>query len=354
MNESIVDYVALVEQHYQDEAFAKRLHVEELSEPAATSSNRPENQQFFRPQIPRPLPADDLDDSGLIDLTGVEGRSPPAVSHENERILAENDQLKERIAQLESENRKQKNSQRTKNAENGNLKETISQLQSENLNLKDQIKKVQKVAKKLQKDLELEKMFQKPTKEEEKRVLDQFQNSRNITHNILPYRIERIVKIDNPKLLKSYDRQRSKMIEMDLFVPKGFVNEHPLFHGTKSAHAIIKDGFSLAQSKETGLLGGGIYFADQSTKSHLYTSTSGTRTMLLCKVITGTQYKHKTETRADCPTITEKRKFSSEEFFREYQSVSIIGKSSNLIKNNEIAIYKSDQAYPEYLIEYTV
>ena len=73
MNESIVDYVALVEQHYQDEAFAKRLHVEELSEPAATSSNRPENQQFFRPQIPRPLPADDLDDSGLIDLTGVEG-----------------------------------------------------------------------------------------------------------------------------------------------------------------------------------------------------------------------------------------------------------------------------------------
>jgi len=36
------------------------------------------------------------------------------------------------------------------------------------------------------------------------------------------------------------------MIEMCPLVPKGFVNEHPLFHGTKFAHAIIKDGFSLA------------------------------------------------------------------------------------------------------------
>ena len=70
MNESI-DYVALVEQHLQDEAFAKRLQAEERSEPAATSSNRPQNPQFFRPQIPRPLPADDH--FGLIDLTGGEG-----------------------------------------------------------------------------------------------------------------------------------------------------------------------------------------------------------------------------------------------------------------------------------------
>jgi len=48
------------------------------------------------------------------------------------------------------------------------------------------------------------------------------------------------------------------------------------------------------------------------------------------------------------------KKYFFLQIFTHYFSVSIIGKSSSLIKNNEIAIYKADQAYPEYLIEYSV
>ena len=36
------------------------------------------------------------------------------------------------------------------------------------------------------------------------------------------------------------------MIGMDLFVPKGFVNEQRLFHGTKSPHQIARNGFDMS------------------------------------------------------------------------------------------------------------
>ena len=97
-----------------------------------------------------------------------------------------------------------------------------------------------------------------------------------------------------------------------------------------------------------GLLGGGIYFADQSTKANRYCKTSGTKQMLLCKVLTGTQRQYRTGK----PTKSEKANFPSEDFYKTYQSVAIISAKHKKIYNTEIAIYNPDQAFPEYLIEY--
>jgi len=116
---------------------------------------------------------------------------------ENERILAENTKLKEKISQLESENLQLKKSEKTKNIENQNLNDKISQLQSDNLQLKNsenaknsQNQNLKEQIKNLQNELELEKLFQKPTKDEEKKVIEQFQNFRNIYHHIPQYQIK--------------------------------------------------------------------------------------------------------------------------------------------------------------------
>ena len=82
------------------------------------------------------------------------------------------------------------NQKETIAAENVKLKETISQLQSEIRQLKNSEKSKNQQIKNLQNDLELEKLFQTPTKDEEKKVIEQFQNSRNISHNTPPYRIK--------------------------------------------------------------------------------------------------------------------------------------------------------------------
>ena len=98
-----------------------------------------------------------------------------------------------------------------------------------------------------------------------------------------------------------------------------------------------------------GLLGCGIYFADQSTKSNRYCDTTGIREMLLCKVLTGNQRQYRTNN----PNSIDKAHFPSAEFYKTYQSVAIISAKHQKIYNNEIAIYKPAQAFPEYLIEYT-
>ena len=64
------------------------------------------------------------------------------------------------------------------------------------------------------------------------------------------------------------------------------VNEQKLFHGSSAAKKIARKGFDIRHAgtifliklcikhfiDPKGLLGAGIYFADQSTKSHRYTS----------------------------------------------------------------------------------
>jgi hypothetical protein len=86
-----------------------------------------------------------------------------------ETVLKENTKLHEQIRRLEI----------SKNAEIQTLKRAIFRKDAEIQNLKDEIKQ-----------LKIEKIFQKPTQEEEKKVRDQFQNSRNVHHNVAPYQIK--------------------------------------------------------------------------------------------------------------------------------------------------------------------
>jgi hypothetical protein len=47
----------------------------------------------------------------------------------------------------------------------------------------------------------------------------------------------------------------------------GDANERLLWHGTTVPHVIIKDGFDPRVCNLSGMFGGGVYFADKSTKS---------------------------------------------------------------------------------------
>jgi len=52
------------------------------------------------------------------------------------------------------------------------------------------------------------------------------------------------------------------------------------------------------------------------------------------------------------PTEGEKRAFTESDFFEAYgQSVKMTG-GNGIVRNNEWAVYKSDQAYPVYVIYY--
>jgi hypothetical protein len=104
--------------------------------------------------------------------------------------------------------------------------------------------------------------------------------------NTLKYKILRIEKSNNPILEEKF-KQRSKQLTKQ-------ENIKYLFHGSadKAYDSILETGFDLEYASPYGLLGKGIYFAEDSSYSHGYgrvtrTNLGSINHILYCKVNLG-------------------------------------------------------------------
>jgi hypothetical protein len=102
----------------------------------------------------------------------------------------------------------------------------------------------------------------------------------------LTYKIIRIEKSNNPVLVEKFKRRSNQLTTQD--------NIKYLFHGSadKAYDSILETGFDLTHANPCGLLGKGIYFAEEASYSHGYGRVTRTNLgtinhILYCKVNLG-------------------------------------------------------------------
>ncbi|CAG0899807.1 unnamed protein product [Darwinula stevensoni] len=168
------------------------------------------------------------------------------------------------------------------------------------------------------------------------------------------YNIEKIERIKNDALMKKYNKKMKEFLKNK----SRMVNEKELFHGSPNADDIVHEGFDEKQSTD-GMYGRGIYFAEDSSKSNKYVFPRDwsclkhgsikiqrrrcyecKRKMLLCKVMLG---KSKNMT----------KKLRKDDVLAGYDSVTGRAAKDGL-NYEEYVVYRGEQAYPEYVITYTI
>ncbi|KAK7097063.1 uncharacterized protein [Littorina saxatilis] len=137
------------------------------------------------------------------------------------------------------------------------------------------------------------------------------------------------------------------------------VNEHYLFHGTKTATLlkIYEQGLDFRVASAKTMLGRGVYAAESSTKADQYTDpkqarTSGHQlTMILVRMLLGEPFIHTDPnpsafTRPPCMKCSQKEcACTSARLFD-----SVIDDSNRIFR--EFVVYEQNGCYPEYFITY--
>jgi tankyrase len=167
------------------------------------------------------------------------------------------------------------------------------------------------------------------------------------------YNIVRIQKLQNFKLWKRYIHRRAEIADEN----NGQYNEKMLFHGSPFINAIIQKGFDERHACLLGFFGAGIYFAENSSKSNQYVygiNGSGChahqnkscyqchRSLLLCRVALGNSFSQFTSLKVPHSPPGHH---------------SIVGRPSLVaggLHFAEYVIYRGEQAYPQYLIQYQI
>lgn len=157
----------------------------------------------------------------------------------------------------------------------------------------------------------------------------------------------------NPLLTESVERfNKSKAVDAG-------ANETFMFHGTsfETAVKVALEGFDFRLSKKSGYYGQGTYFASQACKSHHYTNNNETnvqmRTMIVSRVALGDIWF------ADKVDKDRRRPPDREGSHRPYDTVvakpgPMPGHYQNVQTHLEAIIFGNDQAYPEFIVQYTL
>jgi tankyrase len=166
------------------------------------------------------------------------------------------------------------------------------------------------------------------------------------------YHIVKIQRIINKKLWERYSYRKQEVAEQN----HGHNNERMLFHGSPFINAIVQKGFDERHAYIGGMFGAGIYFAENSSKSnqYVYGIGGGTgcpdhrdrscyvchRQLLLCRVTLGKPFLQ----------------FSAMKMAHAPPGHhAVIGRPSvGGLNFAEYVVYRGEQAYPEYLIEYKI
>ncbi|XP_065828038.1 poly [ADP-ribose] polymerase tankyrase-1-like [Oscarella lobularis] len=166
------------------------------------------------------------------------------------------------------------------------------------------------------------------------------------------YNIIKIQRVINTKLWQRYCYRRQEIAEQN----SGNFNERVLFHGSPFVNAIVQKGFDERHAYIGGMFGAGLYFAENSSKSnqYVYGIGGGTgcpehrdkscyvchRQLILCRVALGKVFLQ----------------FSAMKMAHAPPGHhSVVGRPSvGGLAFTEYVVYRGEQAYPAYLIEYQI
>jgi len=196
-------------------------------------------------------------------------------------------------------------------------------------------------------------------------------NIERIQHPILwqQYFIRRGIIVDKSSVEKIPGKVLTTLLREDC-------NEYYLFHGCNASvvEKIAADGFDERLSSLKGLFGSGIYFAENSEKSSMYThsskcaqvgavygageskctcrGTSDEKKMFITRVVLGSAWVRLVATDSSNPLRRPPAKPKGEGLYD-----SVMGQSKNhdkqaQLKFREFIIYDRQQCYPEYIITF--
>ena len=167
-----------------------------------------------------------------------------------------------------------------------------------------------------------------------------------------------IERVQSPHVWEQYAMRRAIVASENHSDP----NETMLWHGTPSkfGRIISRQGFDPRVCSLSGLFGGGVYFADKSTKSVRYAgaqSPGDSGRLFLCRVSLGRQLRKVLPSPGLRRVPDPFPLFPSqlEAWLFGHKCHSLFAPSTTpplMLMMNEFIVYHSNQGYPEYLIDF--
>lgn len=130
------------------------------------------------------------------------------------------------------------------------------------------------------------------------------------------------------------------------------MNEFYLFHGTtkNTVEIILENGFDERVAKDASLYGAGTYFADQACKSAQYAKGPGeAKCMLYCRVTMG--WVHMISEKFDKRRPPVRPNTCGTPYDTVFAETGVANSSAQ--QHNEFVIFKSQLAYPEFIVWFT-
>ncbi|KAL7530660.1 hypothetical protein ACHAWF_003465 [Thalassiosira exigua] len=162
--------------------------------------------------------------------------------------------------------------------------------------------------------------------------------------------VRRVWRVQEPKLWEAYCMRRAIIAAEN----DGDPNEKLLWHGTAATEIVLRKGLDPRVCSLNGLFGGGVYFADKSTKSVRYTGAynrGDTGQLMLCRVSLGRQMVKRWPSQGLRRPPNPWPLYPSQlgPWWRDEHFHSLFAPP---ILMNEYIVYHSNQGVPEYVVDF--
>ena len=164
-----------------------------------------------------------------------------------------------------------------------------------------------------------------------------------------------VSRVQAPRLWEAYSMRRA-LIAAD---NDGDPNENLLWHGTQATDIILKHGLDPRVCSLRGMFGGGVYFADLSTKSVRYSGAQfrqDSGKLMLCRVSLGRQMvKYLPEQdlrRPPDPFALFPSQFMDWLLDKKYHSLFAPCGNLSMLLMSEYIVFHTNQGVPEYVIDF--
>ena len=137
----------------------------------------------------------------------------------------------------------------------------------------------------------------------------------------------------------------------------GNPNVRELWHGTPHVNQILKGGFDPRYCSMQGMFGGGVYFAENSTKSCRYANMQqkgDTGSLLLCSVALGEscvcRVPQSDIRKPPEPSVLDTKYWSETGKYQSVFAPSNVDDTFSFLAMREYVVYHTNQAYPQYVV----
>eukprot|EP00415_Alexandrium_ostenfeldii_P000051 UN0051 len=187
----------------------------------------------------------------------------------------------------------------------------------------------------------------------EQAVSQQFNTAGQTPHVKGDLKVTGVARIQSPQVWDRYCLRRSIIAQEN----DGDPNERMLWHGTPSVNLILEAGFDPRVCALSGMFGAGVYFADKSTKSVRYCGNTKKGQLMLCRVSLGrpmlSRFPQANLRRPPDPNPMFPSNAAT--WIRGQKYHSLFGSADHfpwMLLMNEYIVYHTNQAYPEYLMDF--